>query len=50
MVRLAEKLQQAKEDMQAKEEIISALQKECNVQREKLRDSAIIKVRSAYTQ
>jgi hypothetical protein len=34
--------------MQVKDEIISALEKELNVQREEARDAAVMKVSSAY--
>jgi hypothetical protein len=36
--------------MQARDDIISALEKELQVQREKVRDAAIIKAWSAYSQ
>jgi hypothetical protein len=41
--------EQAKKDIQAKDEIISALEKELEVQREKVRDAAVKKERSAYS-
>jgi hypothetical protein len=42
--------EQAKKDIQVKDEIISALEKELEVQREKVRDAAVKKERSAYSQ
>jgi hypothetical protein len=42
--------EQAKKDLQTKDEIISVLKKELNIQREKVRNAAMIKVRVAYTQ
>jgi hypothetical protein len=41
---------QAQEDMQAKDEFISASEKELDVHREAATDAAMIKVRFAYTQ
>jgi hypothetical protein len=42
--------EQSKKDIQAKDEIISALEKELEVQRKKVMDTAMIKVCSAYSQ
>jgi hypothetical protein len=47
---LCSQREQAKKDMQAKDEIIQALEKELDVLREKVRDAAMIKVWSAYSQ
>jgi hypothetical protein len=42
--------EQAKKAMQAKDEIIQAMEKDLDVLREKVRDAAIIEVWSANTQ
>jgi chromosome segregation ATPase len=46
--KLKKQYRQAQEDMQVKDEFISALEKELNVQRQAARDAAMIKVRFAF--
>jgi hypothetical protein len=49
-IELRSQREQAKEDMQAKDEIIRGLKKELDVLREKVRDAAMIKVCSDHSQ